>query len=114
MDEKGIWLGTRLHFLLPEKTPLCYEMYLFFDNKYQRRGCYPLEFNTFVRKITQETKMPDGRSQRHTTLRKENSGFFCSWTKEHVHNNYGSNFLNQGTDRFYGEAFQIHQHRFED
>lgn len=112
MDEKGDWLGAKLHFPLPSETPLCYEMYLFFDREFKRKGCYTLEFNTAIRKIVNETPMPNGRIQRHTTLRNENCGFLCSWTKEQVHNNYGSYFFDQGIN-FFSEAFSIHLHRFE-
>lgn len=111
MDNTGEWFGAKLHFPSPIEPPHCYEMYLFFDSGYERKGCYTLEYNTAVRKLTTETKTPDGKIQRNTILRNENCGILCSWTREHVHNNYGSHFFDQGMD-FYGEAFKVHIHKY--
>ena len=112
MDPDEKWLSMVIRFPEPVQTPLCYDIYFFFDRDFSKKGCYTLEYNTKVRKHSQKTATPDGKIQEHTTLKQEPCGFLCSWTKDHTHVNYGSDFLDKGID-FCSEALRIHQKNFE-
>jgi hypothetical protein len=113
MTPDGKWLAMVIRFPYPQKTPLCYYMYLFFDSDYNKRGCFTLEHNKATRKRTSKTPTADGKVQRHTTFREEDCGFLCAWTKDHAHQNYGSSFLDEGID-FCTEAFKIHLNNFKE
>lgn len=96
MTQDKKWLGCRIVFPRPETVPLCYEMYLFFDNDDCGKGCFTSEYGTAVRKDTGN---------------RENCAFLCEWTDEQEHLNHGSFPLDDDIDLF-AQAFEIHRDRF--
>ncbi len=96
-DDK--WLGAVIRFPKPDKSPLCYEMYLFFDRDGGNKGLFTLEYD--LAPIRRDGKLTETEC-----------AFLCAWDKQQNHTNFGSAPADEPVD-FFTHAFRVHKKSLE-
>ena len=82
------WFALDITFPKPERTPLCYAMYIFYKNDGSGKGCFTVE---------------SGKDAAGTE-----SGFLCEWKQDGSHINYGPKSLDEYSRDIFEDAFRIH------
>ena len=83
------WFALDITFPSPERTPLCYAMYIFYKNDGSGKGCFTVE---------------RGKNEKGIEC-----GFLCEWKQDKSHINYGPKLLSETEARdIFEDAFRIH------
>ena len=82
------WFALDITFPKPERTPLCYAMYIFYRNDGSGKGCFTLE---------------RGKNEQGIE-----GIFLCEWKQDGSHVNYGHISLDEYSKDIFEEAFRIH------